>query len=206
MRSIFLCVMLLAVTSSVFSVVERDRLNEEKGKALETNQTDNQIEIKEDRFSGVVTVTLKPQVISDQEDHRITIDIKTKLGEKGLSDFEKDDMKAEIWFRSQSKGSIDFGDQELHFLIDGKSLDKGEIPGGPNVYADERTLKPGFKISESFVSILNRSDLEQFSKARSIEMRLGSIELKLGQDVVTILGEYSKQVIARHKVLRERKQ
>jgi hypothetical protein len=198
--------MLLAVTSSVFSVVERDRLNEEKGKALETNQTDNQIEIKEDRFSGVVTVTLKPQVISDQEDHRITIDIKTKLGEKGLSDFEKDDMKAEIWFRSQSKGSIDFGDQELHFLIDGKSLDKGEIPGGPNVYADERTLKPGFKISESFVSILNRSDLEQFSKARSIEMRLGSIELKLGQDVVTILGEYSKQVIARHKVLRERKQ
>jgi hypothetical protein len=198
--------MLLAVTGSAFSVAGRDRLNEEKGKARETNQTNDQIEIKEDRFSGVVTVRLKPQVILDKEDHQLTIDIKTKLGEKGLSDFEKDDVKAEIWFRSQSKGSIDFGDQELHFLIDGKSLDKGEIPGGPNAYADERTLKPGFKLSKSFVSILNRSDLEQFSKAKGIEMRLGSIELKLGQDVVAILGEYSKQVIAKHKVVRERKQ
>ena len=64
----------------------------------------------------------------------------------------------------------------------------------------------GFRISTSFVAIFDRRDLEQFSRATRIEMRLGSIELTLGKPGVAILREYANQVLAQHKVVRERKQ
>jgi hypothetical protein len=37
--------------------------------------------VKTDRFSGVTTVKLKPQVILDKPDQRLTIEITAKLGE-----------------------------------------------------------------------------------------------------------------------------
>jgi hypothetical protein len=64
----------------------------------------------------------------------------------------------------------------------------------------------GFRISTFFVAIFDRRMLEQFSRAARIEMRLGSIELTLGQPEVAILREYANQVLAQHKVVRERKQ
>ena len=71
---------------------------------------------------------------------------------------------------------------------------------------DKSTLKPGFRSSKSFVSILDRSDLTQFAKARRVEMRLGSIELTLGQPEVAVLREYANQVLAQHKIVNEKKQ
>ena len=137
----------------------------------------------------------------------MTIEIETKLGEKGQLDFEKDDVKAETRFRSLYKGAVDFGDQELHLLIDGKPLDLGKIPGGhPEATDEDMRRQRGFRISTFFVAILDRRVLEQFSRATRIEMRLGSIELTLGQPGVAIIREYANQVLAQHKVVRERKQ
>jgi hypothetical protein len=208
MRSILACVWLLTIAGSIFFVVGQERQQEKKGSAQNSDakSVSDQIEVKTDRFSGVTTVKLKPQVILDKPDHQMTIDIETKLGEKGQLDFEKDDMKAEAWFRSQSKDPVDFGDQELHFLIDDKPLDLGKTPGGTNANMDKSTLKPGFRSSKSFVSILDRSDLTQFAKARRVEMRLGSIELTLGQPEVAMLREYANQVLAQHKIVSEKKQ
>ncbi len=119
MRSIIACVLLLTIAGSIFFVAGQERQQEKKGAAQtsDAKSTSDQIEVKTDRFSGVTTVKLKPQVILDKPDHQMTIDIETKLGEKGQLDSEKDDVKAEAWFRSQSKDPVDFGDQELHFLI-----------------------------------------------------------------------------------------
>ena len=208
MRPILACVSLFVIAGSIFFVTGQERQQEKKGAAQtsDAKSTSDQIEVKTDRFSGVITAKLKPQVILDKPDHQMTIEIETKLGEKGQLDFEKDDVKAEVWFRSQSKEPVDFGDQELHFLIDDKPLDLGKTPGGANAYMDKSTLKPGFRSSKSFVSIFTRSDLEQFAKAKRIEMRLGSIELTLGQPEVAILREYANQALAKHKIVRERKQ
>src|SRR5215468_3737638 len=186
MRQILVCALLFVIASSIFFVVGKERQREEKGgaQATDSKQANDQVEVKTDRFSGVTTVKLKPQVILDKPDHQLTIEIETKLGEKGQLDFEKDDLKAEAWFRSQSKDPVDFGDQELHFLIDDKPLDLGKTPGGTNANMDKSKLKPGFRSSKSFVSIFDRSDLTQFAKARRVEMRLGSIELTLGQPEV----------------------
>src|SRR6266508_5664429 len=104
----------LVIAGSIFFVRGHERQQEQKGAAQisDAKSTSDQIEVKTDRFSGVTTVKLKPQVLLDKPDHQLTTDLETKLGEKGQLDFEKDDVKAEVWFRSQSKDPVDFGDQE----------------------------------------------------------------------------------------------
>ena len=155
----------------------------------------------------MTTVKLKPQVILDKPDHQLTIEIETKLGEKGQLDFEKDDVTAEVRFRSLYKESVDFGDQELHLLINGKPLNHGKISGGDAEATDENVRKQrGFRLSTFFMAIFNRSELEQIGKAKNIEMRLGPIEPTLSQPAVSILREYANKVLAQHKIARERKQ
>src|SRR5262245_49614013 len=102
MRQILVCALMFVIANSIFFVVGKERQREENGgtQITDSGQANDQIEIKEDRFSGVTTVLLKPQVILDKPDHQLTIEIKTKLGEKGQLDSEKDDVAAEVWFRS----------------------------------------------------------------------------------------------------------
>jgi hypothetical protein len=47
--------------------------------------------------------------------------------------------------------------------------------------------------------------MEQLSKANRIEMRFGTIEQMLSHSTVTNLREYAKQVLALHKIAKERK-
>jgi len=200
---------MFAIANSIFFVVGKDCQREEKGgaQATDSKQANDQVEVKTDRFSGVTTVKLKPQVILDKPDHQLTMEIEAKLGEKKVSDLEREDVKAIVSFESQSKASVDFGDEQLHFLIDGKPLNLGEADVKVDPYAARyNRLKQGFKIRESFLSIFDRPALEDFSKARHIEMRVGPIELTLSQPVSALLREYSNQVLALHKLAGERKQ
>jgi len=208
MRPILVCALLFVIGGSIFYVSGQERQQEKKGVAQtsDAKSTSDQIEVKTDRFSGVTTVKLKPLVILDKPDHQLTIDIETKLGEKVRFESQKEEVKAESWFRSQATHLVDFGDQQLHFLIDEKPLDIGRAMGGLDVDVDKSKQKPGFITSQSFVSIFRRSDLERFRNARRIDMRLGSIELTLGQPEVAILREYANQVLAQHKIASERKQ
>jgi hypothetical protein len=199
---------MLIIAGSTSHALYRSQRNDQTGAAQDAKQANDQIEVKTDRFSGAITLTLKPLVILDKSDHQLTIDITTKLGEKGQIEFEseKDDLKAEVWFRSQATSLVDFGDQELHILIDDKPLDLGRAIGGLETGIDKSKLKPGFKRSQSFVSIFSRSDLERFSRAKRIEMRLGSVELTVSQSAVATLREYANQVLTQHKIVKERKQ
>src|SRR5262245_15316206 len=209
MKAILMCGLLFFTTVSIFVASGQERQREEKGKtqSADSRQANDQIEIKEDRFSGVTTVLLKPQVILDKPDHQLTIEIKTKLGEKGQFDFEKDDVTAEVRFRSLYKESVDFGDQELHLLIDGKPLNHGKISGGDAEATDENMRKQrGYRLSTFFVAIFNRSELEKLGKAKNIEIRLGPIEPTLSQTVVSIQRDYANKVLAQHKIARERNQ
>jgi hypothetical protein len=209
MRQILVCALMFGIAGSIFFVVGKESQREDKGGARGTasNQANDQIEIKEDRFSGVTTVVLKPQLILDNQDHQLTIEIKTKLGEKGKLDFEKDDVAAEVWFRSLYKGSVNFGDKELHFIIDGKPLNLGEMPEATSEATDENMRRQrGFTIKSSFVAIFDRRAFEQFSKATRVEMRFGPIELSLNQSAVSVLRDYASQVLAQHKIAKERKQ
>jgi hypothetical protein len=209
MKAILMCGLPFFTTVSIFVASGQARQLEEKGgaQATDSKQANDQVEVKTDRFSGVTTVKLKPQMILDKPDHQMTIEIETKLGEKGKLDFEKDDVTAEVWFRSLYKGSVNFGDKELHFIIDGKPLNLGEMPEATAEATDENMRRQrGFTIKSSFVAIFDRRAFEQFSKSTRVEMRFGPIELSLNQSAVSVLRDYANQVLAQHKIAKERKQ
>jgi hypothetical protein len=208
MRQILAGALMFVIANSIFFVVGKERQREEKGvaKAADSRQANDQIEIKEDRFSGVMTVKLKPQVILDKPDHRVTIEVTAKIGEKKAYDYQKDEIRAIANFDSQSKAPVSYGDRELHFMLAGTPLNLGkvDIEVDPNAGRYNR-LQPGFKIRETFLKIFDRSALELFSKANHIEARLGSIEFALDPSLCAILREYSNQVLVQHKVVKERK-
>jgi hypothetical protein len=204
MRALFVCALLLFISGSILFVSGQEPGQGEKGKAQasESKATNDQIEVKADRFSGVTTVKMKPQVILDNPDHHLTIRSEAKLGDKKSAEYELGSVSAQIWLDSHYNKSIDYGDRELHLLIDGKSLDLGKLPSGVR---SESNHKPSFKLMASFVSILDRSGMEQISKGNRIEMRLGGIELTLNQSVTATLKAYANQVLNTDKSSRGRK-
>jgi hypothetical protein len=204
MKSILMYGLLVFATGSIFFVSGQERQNVEKGGAqtADSKQASDQIEIKEDRFSGVTTIRLKPQVILDKPEHQLTIRIETKLGDKKSFEWEMGTVSAYVWLESHYDQSVNYGDRKLAFLIDGKPLDIGRITGGSPT---ESTLKPAFKIMASFVSIFDRSKLEQISNGKRIEMRFGAIEVTLGEPVVTALREYASQALTLDKTIREKR-
>jgi hypothetical protein len=154
----------------------------------------------------VTTVKLKPQVILDKPDQRLTIEITAKLGEKKIYDYQKDEIRAIANFESQSKAAVSYGDRELHFMVAGAPLNLGKVDIEVDPYAGRyNRLQPGFKIRETFLKIFDRAALELFSKADRVEARLGPIEVALDQSLSALLREYSNQVLAQHKVVKERK-
>src|SRR5262249_35122217 len=69
----------------------------------------SQVEVETDRFSGKTTVKLKPQVLLDSPEHKLTMVI------------QNHDEFIGIRFDSMSKDYIIFGDRALWFIVDGKS-------------------------------------------------------------------------------------
>jgi hypothetical protein len=198
-KSILMCVFLLIGSPFIFIAAGLENMT------IGPEQTSDQIEVKEDRFSGATTITLKPQVVVDKPDQQITMAIECKLGEKTRDRDDLERVKANVYFISESKSPVDFGDQELHFLIDGKPLNLGRINISVIPF-DNDGLKPGFKHRDRFLWIFNRSNVEQFSKASRIEMRIGAVESTLSQPVALLLREYCAKLLAKHKIILERKQ
>ena len=208
MRQILVCALMFVIASSIYFVLGRERQREENGgaQAEASKQSNDQIEIKADRFSGMTTVKLKPQVILDKPDQRLTIEITAKLGEKKIYDYQKDEIRAIANFESQSKAPVSYGDRELHFMVAGAPLNLGKVDIEVDPYASRyNKLQPGFKIRETFLKIFDRSALELFSKANRVETRLGPIEFVLDQSLSALLREYSNRVLAQHKIVKERK-
>jgi len=209
-KTVLMFGLLLFIAGSVFFVAGQERRREEKSDAQvvggNPSAAGDRIEVKEDRFSGVTTVKLKPQVILDKPDHRLTIEVTARLGEKKMYDHQKDEIRAIANFESQSKIPVNYGDRELHFMVDGAPLNLGKIDIEVDPYAARyNRLQPGFKIRETFLKIIDRSAFESFSKANRVETRLGPIEFVLDQSLSAILREYSNQVLAQHKTVKERK-
>ena len=208
MRQILVCALMFVIAGSIFFAVGKECQREEKGaaQATDSKQSNDQVEVKTDRFSGVTTVKLKPQVILDKPDQRLTIEITAKLGEKKIYDYQKDEIRAIANFESQSKAPVSYGDRELHFMVAGAPLNLGKVDIEVDPYAGRyNRLQPGFKIRETFLKIFDRAALELFSKADRVEARLGPIEVVLDQSLSALLREYSNQVLAQHKVVKERK-
>src|SRR5262245_44144472 len=82
-----------------------------------------QVDVEADRFSGNVTVTMKPQTLIDTPELQLTIELKYRLDKKKLEESPiLVEELASVALKSSVKDSVDYGDRELHFLVDGARL------------------------------------------------------------------------------------
>jgi hypothetical protein len=81
MRQILVCALLLVIAGSISFVSGQERQQEkmDAAQASDSKSTSDQVELKTDRFSGVTTVKLKPQVILDKPDHQSVASVSRRI-------------------------------------------------------------------------------------------------------------------------------
>lgn len=182
MKPFLMLVCLLLVVGSPFA-----RQDDKAQQSSASSPQSGQVEVNKDRFSGDVTVKLKPQMILDKPDQFIKMSMEAKFpGKRPDPDevvartVEALQESAMISFESQAKIVTDFGDQELHFLTDGKPLNKGKASGGVlTLGGRDPDLKPEYKIREVFHSSLSTKEMYQIARSNRVEIRLGKYEFTL---------------------------
>ena len=201
MKSILAIGLLVCIVGSIIPVAAQERGREKKS-ATQTNDamsTNDQIEVKVDRFSNTTTLILKPQILIDKPDHFMTLGIKTEIG-KSDDPQRKVSLYSFVHVDSQSKVPLDYGDDELRFLVGDKPLDiKTEnFSEYPSVEAKYYIEKNNLTRKRSYMAFLFEPSFERFSKAENVEMRLGPFETKLSQQVTASLREYAKRVLEQY--------
>lgn len=184
------CIMALCLMAASFAQDGRGS-KEESGSG-------SQVEVKTDRFSGDVTVSMKPQTLIDTPDRKLTMVLKYRLNKKEVeaAPVLLEEL-ASIIFESAVKESFEYGDEELHFIVDGKQLAIGQTSSDlPDLLLstptrDERGRRPSF----SFHAGLFLSQVEQLARGKQIEMRLGTVELTLSQSTLVAIREFAREFV-----------
>jgi hypothetical protein len=156
-----------------------------------------QVEVKTDRFSGDVTVTMKPQTLIDTPELQLTMELDYELNKKKLEESPVlVEEIASVTLKSSVKDSVDYGDRELHFLVDGARL-----PGrrtSSNVVnpllseEDDKGRTPNF----TFFSTLDLSQVERLAAGKKVEMRLGPIETALSPATLAAIRDFAREFAA----------
>ncbi len=150
----------------------------------------SQVEVKKDEFSGVTTITLKPQKLIDSPNHQLTMSVEAKLRSDAPSTgFAEIDNRAQIKLVSQSSKSIDFGDEKLYFLVDDQRIN-GPTAGGYDIPLPGARPASPLRIRHSYLSGLSLAQLSQVASGKRVEMRLGSVEIALNSEMLSLLSKF----------------
>ncbi|HZS47942.1 MAG TPA: hypothetical protein VFC63_22925 [Blastocatellia bacterium] len=144
----------------------------------------NDVEVRKDRFTGVTTVSLKPQILTKTAEYEIDLSkLQAEFGGKNIyGRIGEGSVYLEVM--AKPKKAMSFGDLQLHFLVDGKPVDTGHTT------SDLDPLDPSGYSHQFFIGI-PFSTFKQIAIGKQVELRVGTIELTLSQ---TILGKF-KDVI-----------
>jgi hypothetical protein len=193
----------IVAVSAVFYAQDNkntDRTSSEK-------KSSGQVEVKSDEFSGKITIKLKPQTLLDTPDHKLTMELESHINPKEAagSMVLLEEMTA-VGFDSRSTKPIDFGDNELHFIIDGTPLPIGDASSStpPPVLILSDKDEKGRKPYASFSAALSLSQLEQIANGKRVDMRLGSIKLTMEQSTLASLREFTNEFVS-HAPTRQKK-
>ncbi|MBA3715420.1 MAG: hypothetical protein H0W76_23690 [Pyrinomonadaceae bacterium] len=140
----------------------------------------SQLEVKKDEFSGATIVRLKEFPVAVAADHVFKLTMETKVNDTSpAARMLSHEPKAALVFTSQSVKGQDFGDRELHFLIDGKPL-------RASVAAESIALQsedPRLRVTSRLHAVMTLEKLRRVAAAREVKMRLGLFETELTSDV-----------------------
>jgi hypothetical protein len=156
-----------------------------------------QVEVKADRFSGDVTVTMKPQTLIDSPALKLTMEMEYRLNQKqmGASPVLVEEL-ASVTLTSSVKDSVDYGDRELHFLVDGVRV-AGRRTSSDSAHPllseqDGKGRTPDF----TFFSTLDLSQVERLVTGKRVEMRLGPIETTLSPATLAAIRDFAREFAA----------
>jgi len=157
----------------------------------------SQVEVETDRFSGNVTVTMKPQTLIDTPELQLTIELKYRLDKKKLEESPiLVEELASVTLNTSVKDSVDYGDRELHFLVDGARLAAHKTSSDrahPLLSEpDDKGRRPNF----TFFSTLNLSQVERLAAGKKVEMRLGPIETALNPATLAAIRDFAREFAA----------
>jgi hypothetical protein len=156
-----------------------------------------QVEVETDRFSGNVTVTMKPQTLIDTPELKLTMELEYRLNQKAMAASPiLVDEPASVTLRSSVKDSVDYGDRELHFLVDGARL-SGRRTSSTAVNRllseeDDKGRTPNF----TFFSTLDLSQVERLAAGKRVEMRLGAVETALSPATLAAIRDFAREFAA----------
>ena len=156
-----------------------------------------QVEVETDRFSGNVTVTMKPQTLIDTPELQLTMELKYRLNQKKLEESPVlVEELASVALKSSVKGPVDYGDRELHFLVDGARLAAHRTSSDSAdpllSEQDNKGRRPDF----TFFSTLDLSQVERLAAGRRVEMRLGAIETALSPATLAAIRDFAREFAA----------
>ncbi len=146
----------------------------------------SQVMVDKDEFSGATTIKLKPQKLIDSPSHQLTMSAEVKLEGKTYAGVTGVDETVLFELVSRSKERVDFGDEELHFLVDGKPVKGGPTAGGmydPNL--PNNGLSSVFKGGTSYTGGVSLSRLQQIIQGTNVAMRFGSLKLTLDENILS---------------------
>ncbi|HEY8462122.1 MAG TPA: hypothetical protein VIM99_17165 [Blastocatellia bacterium] len=138
----------------------------------------SQVEIETDRFSGKTTVKLKPQTLIDTPEHKLNMAIQNHDGFLGIR------------FDSISRDYIIFGNRELWFIVDGKSMRIDVASEARVPFASENRDEQGRRPWTTLISSMSLAQAEAIVSGNEVEMRLGPLELTWSRPILENLREY----------------
>lgn len=147
------------------------------------------IERKDDRFSGEATVRLKSQPVDvavPGQQLKIALEYKVKPKGRGRTESFIPEM-IDVVFTSASTSRIYEREAILIFLIDGERTRR--VPGA--VHDDYSRLSTEKILTQTVFTGMSAETLRRISRAKTVEMKLGSTELKLGPEVLTAIRAFA---------------
>jgi hypothetical protein len=138
----------------------------------------SQVEVETDRFTGKTTVKLKRQVLLDTPEHKLNMVI------------QNHDEFLGIRFDSISRDYIIFGDRELWFIVDGKSMRIDAASEASVPFAAENKDEQGRRPWTTLIASMSLAQAEAIVSGDKVEMRLGTLELTWSRPVLENMREY----------------
>lgn len=146
------------------------------------------VERKDDRFTGEATVKLKPQTIPTNTPGqllKVALEYKIKP-RRGPAQSVIPEM-VNIIFTSTAPARVYERDPQLVFLIGGERV--RPVPAA--VHDDYSRLSSDQVVTQTVFSGMTEGTLRRISRAKEVEMKLGSTEVKLGQDVLSAFRSFA---------------
>lgn len=147
-----------------------------------------EIERKDDRFSGEATIKLKPQPLDVAESgQQLKIALEYKVRQKaheGAESFIPEMI--DVVFTSASANRIYEREMGLIFLIDGERTRRVSTA----VHDDYSRLSTDKILTQTVFTGMSVETLRRISRAKTVEMKLGSTELKINPEVLNAMRSF----------------